>query len=25
MRELFIMQYRHWAEHYPQPYEPAEI
>ena len=25
MRELFIMQYRHWGEHYPQVYEPAEL
>jgi len=25
MRELFIIQYRHWAEHYPQPYEPEQL
>lgn len=25
MREIFILQYRHWAEHYQQPYEPAEL
>ena len=25
MRELFIIEYRHWAEHYPQAYETAEL
>ncbi len=24
MRELFEMTYRHWSEHYPQPYPPVE-
>ena len=25
MRELFIMQYRHWGEHYQQVYKPADL
>lgn len=25
MRELFGIMYRHWAEHYPQLYEPVEL
>jgi sugar-specific transcriptional regulator TrmB len=25
MRELFVMQYRHWAEHHDQPYEPEAL